>query len=336
MVDFARLNHITHVIQTDFDVYTGDEVESKAKCVLRYLGAMKKILELPVAAWDCPTTAAGEIDTEMKTKMTWNNGNGQGNGNTDDVYGRLNQHTQDRGKPKFPFLESSGKYALCMLEEFLHLTDGPSARALFEVLECRGGKHAVGSHVVKIWKLVKPPFRPGMETEGEMFVTFCRKLKGAPAGTEMGDAMRMLMKTRVAEQLARGSVIEAISIPKEYVKNGAKATWYNIHWESVQQTPQDIQAMRARLEQKGIPSTGGSPTAPAMQGGYVAPNLPQNMGPQGYANPSPAYVPSAVTQGYAPPQAVPAQGVPPGGFLANVPPNNGNNGQGGQGGGSSW
>src|SRR5689334_2511646 len=105
--------------------------------------------------------------------MTWNQGNGYGA--QEDVYGRLN-NTRDVGGARFPFLEDSGRYALCTLEEFTHSSDGPCARALFEVLESRTGKHAVGSHVVKIWKLVKPPKFQNQPSEADMFADFCRKL----------------------------------------------------------------------------------------------------------------------------------------------------------------
>ncbi len=236
--------------------------------------------------------------------MTWNNG--QNNGGQDDVYGRLN-NTKEVGKPRFPFLEDSGKFALCSLEEFQHSTDGPSARALLEVLESKTGKHPVGSHVVKIWKLVKPPKFQGQASEADMFADFCRKLKGAPAGHPIGNDIRVLMKERPQDQLARGTVIEAVAVLNQ------KKTWTNIYWNNVQQSPQDIAAMRARLEQKGIPNT--SEGAPAQQ--YMQPQYPS---------------PQSHSVGFPVPQP---QGVPPGGFLANVPPQNngGNNGNGGNG---SW
>ncbi len=317
MVDFGRFNHIKHVIELDFDPHTYEEVESKAKCVTRYLGTMKAILDLPVAAWDCPTTASGEIDTERKTKMSWNNGQNNGNGGgygggADDVYGRLN-NTKELGGARFPFLEDTGRVVLCTLEEFTHSSDGPSARALFEVLESRNGKNAAGSYAVKIWKLVKPPFKPGMTTGADEFADFCRKLKGAPAGYPIGNDIRVLMKERPADQLARGTVIDAVAVPNQ------KGTWINIFWNSVQQSPQDIAAQRARLEQKGIPSTGPAPTQMPQQ--YPA--------PQQYAQP-------VQTQGqYAQPAPMPQQGVPQGGFLANVPPQ-GNNGGNGNGSSGSW
>lgn len=205
--------------------------------------------------------------------MSWNQGNGQ-----DDVYGRLN-NTRDVGAPRFPFIEAgTHKLALCSLEEFQHSTDGACARALFEVLT--SNKHAPGSFVVKIWKLVKPAKFQGQSTDADMFADFCRKLKGAPAGHPIGNDIRVLMKERAAEQLARGSVIECVGVPNK------KGTWTNIYWNTLPQTQQDIVAQRARLEQRGIPNSSGGTggnvagftatpaqapvAAPAPQGGFLA------------------------------------------------------------------
>lgn len=247
--------------------------------------------------------------------MSWNQGNGNGYGQPEDVYGRLN-NTKEIGGARFPFIEGSGKYALCTLEEFQHTGDGPSARALLKVLA--SDKHPPGSYVVKIWKLVKPPFKPGMTTDADMFADFCRKLKGVPVGYPIGNDIRVLMKERPNDHLARGTVIEASGVPKDYVKrDGTKAVWTNIYWISVPQSPQDIVAMRQRLEAEGVPSTGGP--APQAQ--------PQTQYPPQTQMQQPAGMPWAGGQ----PAAAP-QGVPAGGFLANVPTNGQGNGNGGQGG----
>ena len=282
----------------------------------------------------------------------WNgNGNGYGQGNgygPQDTYDRLN-NTREIGGARFPFLEGTGRYALCTLEEFMHTTDGPSARALFEVLECTDGKHAPGSYVVKIWKLVKPPKFQNGTTDADHFADFCRKLKNAPVGYPIGADIRKLMKERPAEQLARGSVIDAVASPK-FAKDPAtkavieprRVVWVDIYWNAVQQSPPDIAAMRQRLEQKGIPDTGAKPQQAPMQQGYGQPMQPQYTAPvqpqyappaqQGYGQPmQPQYngtVPGAPVQ--------PAPAAPPqGGFLAQIPPNGpqgpqgGNNGNGG-------
>jgi hypothetical protein len=244
-----------------------------------------------------------------------NNGNGNGYGNQDDVYGRLN-NTKDVGGARFPFVEGSGKYALCILEEFSHSSDGPSARALLKVIESKDGKHAPGTFVVKIWKLVKPSKFQGQATDADMFADFCRKLKNAPAGYPIGNDIRILMKERSNEQLARGTIIEAVAVPNR------KGTWINVYWNAVPQQPQDIAAMRQRLEAEGIPETGARTPQQPMQGPPVQPaSMPWAGG--------------APTQ--APQPTAPQGGV--GGFLAQLPPTNtgnGNNGQGGGAGGVGW
>lgn len=334
MVDFARLNHIKHAIQTDFDVYTGDEVESKAKCVLRYLGAMKKILELPVAAWDCPTTAAGEIDTERKTKMTWNNGNGQGNGNgggygqgggADDVYGRLNS-TRNFGGVRFPYIEGGKhRFAVVIMEEFEGKGNDVKVRIVLRTME--SSRHKPGELVTRILSICERPMFPNAPSDGELLVDFVRKLKGEPDGAVMADSLRTLMKARITDQLARGILIDCLGVANK------KGNWVDLYWTHVDgQTPEQITALRAQIEREGIPPTGGSSqrgVRPPQQQYQQAPLQPQYAPPQ-----APPQNPPAGQWGGT---GAPAQGVPPGGFLAGVPTNNGgNNGQGGQGGGSSW
>ncbi len=67
-MNYNRRNHIVQIIELDFDARTGDEVMSEATCVRGYAGVMAQILDLPVAAWDCPTSASGEIDTERNRR----------------------------------------------------------------------------------------------------------------------------------------------------------------------------------------------------------------------------------------------------------------------------
>ena len=327
MADFYRLNHIKHVIECDYDVRRDREVRSEAICVMRYRGVMARILELPVAAWDCPATAAGEIDTERKTKM-WNqnNGNGQGNGpqnpgyggqpqqaqvqgyGQQDVYERLN-NSRDVGGARFPYIEAGiHKLALVVLEEFGNANE-PKVRAVFKTLESRS--QPVGNFCVKIFSLTKPSKFPNQPTEADEFADFCRKLKGAPVGTAIGASIRTLMKDRVSDQLARGTVIEANGVINK------KGTYVRVYWNNVPQSPQDIAFLRQRLESEGVPSTSEGPGQ--MQGGYQ--QSAQSQYGQGQA------------QQIAPPVQQPApQGAPPGGFLANVPTTNGGNGQGG----GSW
>ncbi len=256
--------------------------------------------------------------------MSWNQGNnGNGyqaqpqygaNGQQEDVYGRLN-NAREAGGARFPFIEDgTHRLALASLEEFQHSTDGPSARALFEVLA--SSKHAVGSHVVKIWKLVKPNKYKDSLTDGELFADFCRKMKGAPVGYPIGNDIRVLMKERVNDQLARGTIIECVGVPNK------KGTWVNIYWNTIQQSPEAIAAMRQRMEQKGIPDTGGRSTQPAQNQYQGAPH-PSQM---------PAQYPAQAQQA---PVAAPTT-APQGGFLAQIPPAGPQGPQGGNTGGGTW
>lgn len=185
--------------------------------------------------------------------MSWNQGYGNGQG--EDVYGRLN-NTRDVGGARFPFIEAGTHLlALCTLEEFAHRTDGPCARALFEVL--RSTSHKNGEYVVKIWKLVKPSKYDTQPSDADMFADFCRKLKGAPVGYPIGNDIRVLMKERPAEQLARGTTIECVGVMNK------KGTWVNIYWNAVLQAPEQIAQVRAQLEAKGIPTASVAPQAQA-------------------------------------------------------------------------
>lgn len=290
----------------------------------------------------------------------WNNGNGNGNQNGygqpqyqqqqmvqgyggEDVYGRMNNSREISGA-RFPFVEDTGRYALCTLEEVHLQSHGPSARALLKVLESKSGKHPVGSYVIKLWFLTQPPRFPNQPSAADEFADFCRKLKGAPVGYPIGNDIRVLMKERPQDQLARGTVIDAVAVPRKSKTTGKEFT--NIYWNNVPQQGQDIAQMRQRLEAEGIPSTGsaqgqfqGAPHPAQMQGQYQgAPGYqqqvqqpqyqqqPQYGAPQGQPQYGQPQQPAAAPQG-AP------QGVPPGGFLANVPPQGQGNG-GGQGGGA--
>lgn len=283
----------------------------------------------------------------------WNNGNGNGYGQQgyggDDVYGRMN-NAREQGGARFPFIEAGRhKLAMVTLEKFQHRQDGPCARAIFEVLEST--KHPVGSFVVKIYKLVKQPKFDSQASDAELLAQMCMALKGAPKGHPIGNDIRVLLEERPQEQLARGTVVECVGVPNQ------KGTWVNLWWTTVQQTPADIVQQRQRLEQKGIPVTGGQQQgqqmqypagaangygqpvsqgyAPPQQPGYGQPQMP--MAPQGYGQPQ-------MQQQYAPPQQpqyqqpAPQQGAPQGGFLSQLPPQGapGGNPQGGNGGGRPW
>ncbi len=216
---------------------------------------------------------------------------------------------QRLGKSRFFIEAGQHRLALAVLEEFMHSSDGPSARAILKVVS--SSSHPVGSFVTRIWKLVKPAKFPQQPTDADQFADFCRKLKNAPAGHPIGNDIRVLMKERPLDQLARGTVIDCNGVTNK------KGTYVNTYWNAVPQSPQDIAAMRQRIEAEGVPSASGPAQAAPVAQGY-GPTPQQQI--QGAPNPT-----------YAPAQ--PAQGVPAGGFLANVPTNTGGNQGGNQGGG---
>jgi hypothetical protein len=296
-----------------------------------------------------------------------NNGNGQGNGygqqppqgyqqpqqqgygqGPQDTYDRLNNARQITNRD--PYIEvGTHKLAVISLEEFQHDT-GPAIRARFEVLESTAMRP--GTTCGAVWFLTKPAPKQGMVTDSDRFADFCMRLKGAPAGYPIGNDIRVLLKERANDQLARGMVITAVGINKVAKTTGKAFTV--VHWNNVPQDNAQIAQMRMSIEQRGLanqnapaPQTGG----PA-QLGYAQPQgapqgyaqqPPQGRPPQGYQQPmQPQYgQPQGAAPGFTPPpqqgygqpqQPMQPQGVPPGGFLGNVPPQGGNNGNGGQGG----
>jgi hypothetical protein len=335
MVDFHRLNHIRHVIETDYNSWSDVEVASEAKCN-RYEMIMAQILALPVSAYVEPAPVCGEIEAPPKAKKEtnmWNqNGNGQGNGNSNDVYDRLNNAKQLTNRD--PYVEAgTHTLAVVTLEEFQHET-GAAVRGTFLVLESTSMKP--GTACAEVWMLQKPAPKVGMTTDSDRFADFCCRLKGAPAGYAIGPDIRTLLRDRGAEQLARGMVIRCVGIVKVSETTGKSYTVKN--WSNIEQTPQAIAGMRQKIE-----SQPGLVKAPRTQNGY--PNTQNGQAMQGppqspYAQPQNAYAPP---QAYPQPQQQQSvsqapQGVPPGGFLANVPPqgNNGGNPQGGNGNQGGW
>jgi hypothetical protein len=234
--------------------------------------------------------------------MSWNQGYGG-----DDVYARLN-NTKDVGGARFPFIED-GKHrlALVSLEEFMHNTDGPCARAILKVLQSQ--KHQPGSFVVKIWKLVKPSKYPQQATDADKFADFCRKLKNAPAGYAIGNDIRVLMKERPREQLARGTMIDCTGVRNQ------KNTWTEVYWNAVEQTPQQIASMRGMLESEGLPDGGQGQQLPQQQ--QFAQAMQQNA-QQGHTTVLQNPVPQAGQNSVAP--------AP---LLAQLPPNGNGNPTGG-------
>lgn len=287
----------------------------------------------------------------------WNNdNNGQGNGNgqgytpqggygqPQDAYARLD-NAREVGGARFPYISAgTHKLALVSLEEFNG--QQPKVRALFKVIDSHSMQ--AGSFCVKIWSLVKPPRFPNGATEGDEFADFMMKLKGAPKGFQISASIRTLLKERPMEQLARGTVIECTGVAgKVNPQFPTKEPYVRVYWNSLVRDPATIIAMRQRLEQEGIPSTSdnaqpqGGQQMMQPQQNYAPPEgafgrpaqtyvQPQGFVPQQMQNPHAGVNPQ---QQYAPqqPPAQPAPGVPQGGFLANVPTNNGGNGNGGTG-----
>lgn len=270
----------------------------------------------------------------------WNNGNGQGNGygngygnGDDDAYNRMN-NAREQGGARFPFIED-GKHILCLavMEKFHHRTDGTSVRVLYEVLQ--SDKHPVGSFVVKIYKLRKPPKFESKASDAELLAQMCIALKGVKPGYPIGNDIRTLIEPapvgRAEEQLARGTVVECIGVLNQ------KKTWVDLYWKTVDQTPEQIVQQRQRLEAKGIPMVGSSSGTGGQQfQGAPHPQQMQQQYPaqQQYAPQQGYQQQQAPQQQYAPQQA-PVQGPPQGGFLQQAgTPAPGP--QGGNGGGRPW
>lgn len=197
--------------------------------------------------------------------MTWQNGN------QDDVYGRLN-NTKDIGFERHPFIgEGDHKLVVISLEEFNHAQHGPSVRATFEVMESQ--THQQGTRVVKLWNLTKPSKFPAtQENDSDRFADFCRKLKGAPKGHPIGNDIRVLMKERAAEQLARGMLIKARGAN---TAKQDKKPWVEVYWENIAQSPEQIASWRTRIENRNYTTPAPSPAvAPVLQTSSAAPTPP--------------------------------------------------------------
>jgi hypothetical protein len=257
--------------------------------------------------------------------MSWNQGNGnngygnqqgygqqQYGGDVDDVYGRMN-NAREQGGARFPFIEAGRhKLALCTLEKFMHRNDGACARVLFKVLESNA--HQPGSFVVKIYKLLKQPKFDSQASDAEQLAQLCIALKDAPRGYPIGNDIRVLLEERPAEQLARGTVVECTGVQNK------KGNWVNLYWNPIAQTPENIVAMRQRIEAEGVPAT--TPQQQGTQGGQFNAALhssrmqQQYPAQQGY--PVQPQMPQQQVAQY--PSAMPQQAAPQGGFLAQLPP----------------
>lgn len=238
----------------------------------------------------------------------WNqNGNGSG-----DAYDRLNNARPISNRD--PYIEE-GQHTLAVIsiEEF-QSEMGMAIRARFLVLESQAMKP--DTTVGAVWFLQKPTPKPGMVSDSDRFADFCTRLKGAPAGHPIGADIRVLVKERAAEQLARGMVVRAYGIKKVAKTTGKPFTVVN--WTHVEQTPAQIAQMRAQIEAKGLVQenrgTGGGQFqgAPHPSQGPVYPGTPTN-------------APAAPAGGWGQPAAAPPAPV-------GTPWGNPQGGSGGQGG----
>lgn len=257
----------------------------------------------------------------------WNqNGNGNNNGYGqpqqqpqqaygDDVYGRLDRARQIDNRD--PYIEAgTHTLAVISLEEVDTQDKGKMVRGTFLVLESTSMRP--GTKASEVWFLQKPPPKTGMVTDSDRFADFACRLKGAPQGYPIGADIRVLLRDRAAEQLARGMVIRCVGIVKRAKTTGKDYCVKN--WSNVEQSPQQIAEMRQKIE-----TTPGLVEQPRSTGGYVPPQMPQAAPPM--QQPQQQWQqPQTPPMQQAPQQP---QGVPPGGFLANVPPQGNGGKQGG-------
>jgi hypothetical protein len=182
----------------------------------------------------------------------------------DDALNRLN-NTKDVDV-RDPFIgEGDSKLLLLELVPFGHATHGPSAKAIFEVLESQA--HKPGTRVVKLWNLTKPSKFPNQANDADRFADFVRKMSGSPDGTQVGPICAALLRDRVADQLLRGMIIKATGIQTS--KNPEKP-FVDVRWATIQQSQEQIREWRTKIEHNAVAAPGpGMPAAAPTP--YVAP-----------------------------------------------------------------
>lgn len=251
----------------------------------------------------------------------WNNGNGNGNG-----YGQQGPQGYGGQQPNFgagpvydgltaqtlqnhnrdPFI-GDGQHVLAVesIEEFNSQNMGPCVRAIFEVLESK--THPVGSTVSAIWAMLKPAPKPGMTRDQDRFVDFITRLQGAPAGHPIGQDIRVLLKDRPQDQLARGTVIRANGVRKfaKTITEKNKDGFVVVFWDHVEQTPAQIAQMRAKIDAR-LAASGGAQTGGPAQLGYAQPQ-----GQPQYQGPGPQQPPQGTPQQYGAMVIQNGQAMPP-------------------------
>lgn len=161
------------------------------------------------------------------------------------------------------------------LQPFLHDTHGPSARCTFEVI--RSSVATPGSRFVKLWNLTKPSKFASQTNDADRFSDFIQKLSGTQGA--VGHICAAVLRDRVGDNLLCGMRIKATGVN---TSKKADKPYVDVRWDTIVQTPEQIQTWRARL-------TANAAAAPAQ------------------AAPQPAPAPAPQPQ-YAPP---PAQWAPP-------------------------
>jgi len=203
-------------------------------------------------------------------------GHGSQTGMFEDALRRL-----DNTRPvdiKDPFI-GVGDNLLLVLEisPFNHTNHGPSAKALFEVIQSQ--THQPGTRVVKIWNLVRAPKWPSQPSDADRFADFVRKLSGAPENQQVGQFCAALLRDQVQSQLARGMMIRGYGVD---VTKDPKKPYVDVRWESVVQTQEQIKEHRARIEARstpGVPAvTPATPPQPTATTPAAATSGPQTGG----------------------------------------------------------
>lgn len=240
-------------------------------------------------------------------------------------YGQTGEYDEalrrlDNTKPvdvKDPFI-AEGDHVLDVIEvtPFGHTKHGPSAKAIFEVVESK--VHPIGTRVVKMWFLKRPSMWPNQPTDSDRFADFVRKLIGADdPNTQVGQQCAALLRDRVPDQIARGMRLRAYGINTS--KNPAKP-FTDVRWTAVPQTQPEIVQRRAAMDAKfgqWTPYHQGAPQqAPAA---YAPPQMPPQYAqqpPQGYGAPAPVTHPAGQWQQ---PQYPPQPMAPPPGMQYQQP-----------------
>ncbi len=165
----------------------------------------------------------------------------------DNVYEIMNR-TKEVKPPseheRYPYI-SLGKHTLAVLlmELFESQTYGPMVRLYFEVLQ--SDAHQVGERVAILYKIGERVDKAWKVSDADRFGAFLKALKnGGPEYNPAKDTTTLLVD-RTSEQLARGMVVGALAVNTS--KKPGKV-YTEVVWSHIPQTPDQIRAMRARLE----------------------------------------------------------------------------------------